>query len=361
LAPSSADGVREDVGGSAESTPDAGNVGGAVHKVGQVLLGLKMVVELFQVAGMRTGCDGDLGNGGAAAGVGDVVGCTKRLGVMIGKIVGVDGQLLEGLLGVMEGEMTTVTARKLSSAICSKNDDAKIAVEVIVAMIGLAGGQVSMIAALAIRLGVFEAKEVKRITVVIAKLAPLISTIRRSADEQIGQRSTLGSHVGAVDAATLFNNFDVDKTGLLEFDQFLQCTKLRAYPNPVDRGLVMRIFVDTDITMTNSLTLNEFTQALAEYDNAISEKVLFQLEYSPGHIAQVVVGMTALLLIIFGFIFTGIVAFATAGAFSATINSLFPLLAGAGLSKKSTSDESEDTVDLDQKVLAAQSEGVILE
>merc|ERR1711957_256502 len=111
-------------------------------------------------------------------------------------------------------------------------------------------------------------------------------------------------------------SFDVDKSGLLEFDEFFQCIKLRAFPNAVGEGLAMRIFVETDVSNTASLSLSEFTQGLKKFDEAICNSVLFRMQFSPGHIAAIVVMLITVLLVVFGFIFTGIAAFATAGAFS---------------------------------------------
>jgi Na+(H+)/acetate symporter ActP len=63
------------------------------------------------------------------------------------------------------------------------------------------------------------------------------------------------------------------------------------------------------------------------------------LQYSPAHIFLAVTGLVSMLLLLFGFIFTGIVAFSTAGAFSASINSIFPILAGKLSSDRATQED----------------------
>ncbi len=77
-------------------------------------------------------------------------------------------------------------------------------------------------------------------------------------------------------------------------------------------------------------------------ENEKSDKVLESMGFGPKTLAMIVGSLFFLMLILFGFIFAGIFAFATPGGFSASINSIFPMLAGGGSSQASGGPEGDN-------------------
>lgn len=110
------------------------------------------------------------------------------------------------------------------------------------------------------------------------------------------------------------------------------------YPRKVSEHRAMKLFVDADKNNDGELTSDEFEKAVDKFDEETSNDVLAMMGLSSKHVMIAVGMLVVILLLAFTFIFLGILAFATPGAFESSINSLLPVLSGVGASKGTEED-----------------------
>ena len=88
--------------------------------------------------------------------------------------------------------------------------------------------------------------------------------------------------------------------------------------------------------------MSTWSCASTRYNDSRTGAVLDKLGLSPNNITIAVISMVVILMFLLAFIFAGIAAFATPGGFTSSINSIFPVLSGAGASSGGETDEADD-------------------
>jgi hypothetical protein len=236
-----------------------------------------------------------------------------------------------------------------------KSDSARQASEALGSLIGVAQGDMSQIKPIAMKLGGFNEKMLSDLMKGIERLKPILAKLKANAAHKVKKAKgaiTL-SPADKMDVASLFTKYDKNKSGDLDFDEFYEVIKLLNYPRQMKRAAVMTLFVNADVSKTNSLNMTEFKKGLQMDQDRQSGRVLELMGLSPKARISIVLGLLGMLLILFGFIFMGIAAFSTAGGFSAVVNSSFPVMSGAGASSGETPGDAEKNSDEVGEALAA--------
>lgn len=129
-----------------------------------------------------------------------------------------------------------------------------------------------------------------------------------------------------LDPKDLFTAFDTDRSGKISLEEFKLLTK-RLNMN-LSEHRIREIFTSVkgeESSYSQELNEKEFELAL----NYLQEKsIMLTLEFlgiTKEILFGILIWLTFLLLILFGFIFAGIAAFTIAGTFGSIINSMFPI------------------------------------
>lgn len=266
----------------------------------------------------------------------------------IGLKFGVDCKLIDGLISIVSGTFNPTVARSMAPILVGQSVTEKAATEAVCSLIGLAQGDWSQLKALAVKMGGFDEKQLHQLVVGIERLKPLIEKLKRQSQNA---QKELSGHVSFVDddndldPTALFLKFDNDNSGSLEFNEFYEVMKVINYPQQITEEKVMKIFVSADMNLSGAVNMAEFTNAIDMSRAQQSSRVLELVGLSKGNMIAIVLSLLAILMVLFGFIFAGIVAFTTLGGFSAVVNSTFPIVGGAGASNSSEvpGDKEDDS------------------
>jgi len=130
-----------------------------------------------------------------------------------------------------------------------------------------------------------------------------------------------------LDAAKIFDMFDVDGSGNVNFDSFQETLK---YMNiDVSPHRALKIFSEV-ANAEGVCDRDAFQKALDILHQQIASKVLNDMGLSLGNMAKGFIVLVLVLLGLFTFIFMGITAFDSSSAFGSVVNSALPCGAAAG-------------------------------
>ena len=103
------------------------------------------------------------------------------------------------------------------------------------------------------------------------------------------------------------------------------------FPSRLTTITAMRLYARADHDHMHGLSLVEYRLAMVEFADEVAEIVLAKRGLSLADNRMALVKDIVTLIVIFVFIFVGIIAFNTIGGFESAVNSLLPILAGAGI------------------------------
>lgn len=136
----------------------------------------------------------------------------------------------------------------------------------------------------------------------------------------------------------LFNQFDVDKNGSIDLEEFMQLT--RAVQLNVSEVRAVSLFASVDPDASGTLDLTEFVEAMVKFEEMVADDAMKKVGFDERSLVLAIAMAAALLLLLFIFILIGIQAFTTGTSFSAVINSIIPVAASLGLSQQGSRKES---------------------
>jgi len=138
--------------------------------------------------------------------------------------------------------------------------------------------------------------------------------------------------------AKLFQQFDSDKSGVIDFEEFQGMLK---YLNiNISQDKAVAIFSKVDADGDKGLSYNEFEKGFALIASEVAMAALQSLGLTDAQIYAVIGSGFVLLLGLFAFIFLGMAAFTQNSTFGSMVNSSF--VGGAG---GATAANDEDAVD----------------
>lgn len=300
----------------------------------------------------------------------DAMDSATTLAYAVGLKFGMHRKLLDGLISIFNGNFSPTTARAMAPVLMGTSSSAQAATEAICSLVGLAQGDWSQLKALAVKMGGYDEKQLEELAAGIARLKPILEKLKKQADtarkELNGADTLFDKDDNDLDPNALFLKFDKDNSGSLEFNEFLDVVKVINYPQQITEDKVMKIFVSADVSKTGALDLVEFTRAIDMSRAQQSNRVLELLHLSKGNMITIILTLLVILIVLFGFIFAGIVAFTTLGGFSAVVNSVFPVIGGAGASNSAevpgdNADEGQTGQMLDSMLEKANAEDTVAE
>jgi len=206
------------------------------------------------------------------------------------------------------------------------------------AVVGLANRDLRGLLKLAERFGQVNADHIRKFVIILENL------------QSLGPKKSEGSHADAkssfkknmtqadledLDAAKIFDMFDADGSGTVDFAEFQETLK---YMNiDISPHKAMKIF--SEVADAEGVCDREaFQQALDILHQQIASKVLTDMGFAVSNLAKIFIGLVILLLGLFAFIFMGITAFDSSNAFGSVINSILPCGAAGGTGAQSGDD-----------------------
>ena len=120
---------------------------------------------------------------------------------------------------------------------------------------------------------------------------------------------------------------------------------------------ISKLFVEFKDKSTGEMTITGLESALQQFREGQSENVLQTMGLGPENLAKILCFVVLVLLLLFVFIFMGIIAFTTPGGFTSSVNSILPVLAGAGASKSQEAPSKKE--DMPQEELAGAVESAV--
>lgn len=133
------------------------------------------------------------------------------------------------------------------------------------------------------------------------------------------------------DADQIFHMLDKDHSGQLEFEEFAQVMKFFDLEFTSQR--LLEIFSKFDADGSATMNVQEFEGAIEYIRLEISNRAVEQMGLSKKTLIKIFVISLSILLLLFAFIFLGIIGFITLSKFGTSINSLLPLSSGGILAK----------------------------
>jgi len=268
------------------------------------------------------------GSGGGGGGIGSNI--STSTSTSIGGGSAISGKVFGKKLSIVENKLQKVAQS-----------------DVVQGIVALCQGDIlanlDSIKPLAKRFGSFDSEMLEKLIKIIQKIVPLIERSKETFKARTPSKYDLTKIEGkGFDPADLFNKIDIDKSGLVSYNEFADAVKMVSYPMKPSEDVMMKIFVEACGATGNELNQSQFESALDKYMLSKGASVMEKMGLSSDQILKAVALLTVALLLLFTFIFLGIGAFFTAGGFSAAVNSLLPVAGGVGATK-ATDEEIEDS------------------
>jgi len=209
------------------------------------------------------------------------------------------------------------------------------------AVVGLANRDLRGLLKLAERFGQVNADHIRKFVIILENLqslGPKKSEGGSHADAKSSfKKNMTEADLQDLDAAKIFDMFDADGSGSVDFGEFQETLK---YMNiDISPHKAMKIF--SEVADAEGVCDREaFQQALDILHQQIADKVLTDMGFAVSNLAKIFIGLVILLLGLFAFIFMGIAAFESSNAFGSVVNSVLPCGAAAGTGAQSSDDSS---------------------
>jgi len=149
-----------------------------------------------------------------------------------------------------------------------------------------------------------------------------------AAEKQAAGAASAASSLANLTPKELFQMFDQDKSGTIDFEEFMEMLKYMHLP--LDRPKALRIFSEAQKGDGN-MGHDEFEKALNLINEKVTTRVLSMMGFSTATLLAWFIFLVVLVLALFAFIFLGIGAFTTGSTFAAVINSMIAVSAGGAL------------------------------
>lgn len=144
------------------------------------------------------------------------------------------------------------------------------------------------------------------------------------------------------DIDNIFHVLDKDGSGLLEFEEFIQVMKY--FDLEMTHQRLLQIFSKFDADGSASMNLQEFEAAFNYIKSEISRGAMDQLGLAKKKLVMIFVGSVLILILVFAFLFLGIIGFISVSKFGTAVNSILPMSSGGIISKM------RDPGNLDSKI-----------
>jgi len=198
---------------------------------------------------------------------------------------------------------------------------------------------------MAVKLGGFDVAKIQRL---FAFCSAMYKAGMR--DEEVATR-TARDPVAAVEGVLtdekLYVAFDASGNANMDYNEFETCTKYMTFPSRLTTITAMRLYARADRDHMRGLSLVEYRIAMVEFADEVAEIVLAKRGLTLADNRKALTVDILTLVVIFVFIFVGIIAFTTVGGFESTVNSLLPIVAGLGITLGSSEEEVTDEDDSD--------------
>eukprot|EP01135_Chromosphaera_perkinsii_P000548 Nk52_evm10s123 gene=Nk52_evmTU10s123 len=225
--------------------------------------------------------------------------------------------------------------------------------EVFIGILSMARQDLDGMTLMARKLGGFDAEKIQTIVMLIsdtnrritkANMIGKAQGLKSKATSFIAKKAGLPKNFGP---EALFQMFDVDGTGKMTFDEFNEFLK---YLNiRLSEAKAMKLFVPANKGGERAIDYTGFEKALTSLKVEVAKSAMQALGLNRGALIKVLITGLSFLLFLFAFIFCGIMSFTEVnGGFSAVINSLMPMGAGAGTSgskEEASEEESESKIE----------------
>ena len=190
--------------------------------------------------------------------------------------------------------------------------------------------------------GSFDVDKVEKLVKIVQKILPRINKGKKAINQRNPAKYDLNSIEGKMfEPAVLFQKIDVDKSGTVSYNEFVDAIKMVSFPSKIPDDVIMKLFIECAGVASNDLNQAQFETALDKFMISKGDSVMDAMGLSQDKIFKAVFLLTTILLLLFTFIFLGIGAFFSAGGFAAGVNALLPVSAG-GIATKATNEEIED-------------------
>lgn len=217
-------------------------------------------------------------------------------------------------------------------------------------IIALSSLDIHGITDVATQIGAYDASEAATAVRMLKKHLTTSSTLSEEGEEE--EEETAGGTIqqqcghGDVTTQDLFNMFDSDNSGSIEFAEFLKLSKYMQLH--LSEHKAQKVFTQADRKGNDRIDFDEFEYALRILRQYASENAYVLLGVSRGTLVKLFLGSVSVLLLLFLFIFVGIAAFTNGTTFGAIVNSMMPVAAGNaadGGKDEEGEEESEEHVD----------------
>jgi len=208
------------------------------------------------------------------------------------------------------------------------------------AVVGLAKRDLAPISKLAQRFGDVDPAVIQKVVSVLDSMQSLSPKSIFSKSSEGKKKATIDlKNAKDLDPSKLFDLFDTENTGTIDFEQF---TELIKYMNvEISPTKAMKIFADASNPHTKLMDKTGFDKALGVLHANVAHRVLDFMGLSVATLAKIFIVLTLLLLGLFAFIFLGIAAFKTDSQFSTVINAMLPIAATLGVGGSAVANEKE--------------------
>ncbi|CAI2364557.1 unnamed protein product [Moneuplotes crassus] len=147
--------------------------------------------------------------------------------------------------------------------------------------------------------------------------------------------SSVGNQMTDLVYKDLFTMFDRDGSGVISYGEFKDLCRYMGLQMNEERSL--KLFAQADYSGNNYIDSEEFGKAMVLIKLELAQNSLRELGLTTDDLITFGILAIAYLVVGLAFIFLGIFAFSRADSFSAVINSVFPIAAGASSVSQSSS------------------------
>jgi len=161
--------------------------------------------------------------------------------------------------------------------------------------------------------------------------------VAKTASDKTGAPNDGKGNLANLNYKELFQMADIDKSGALSFDEFVDILK---YLNmPLSQNVSLRVFSECE--KDGVMGPDEFEKAMHLLEDRVADKVLSHMGFSTQTLVLGFLGLTIILMMLFVFIFLGIGAFTSGGSFESVVNSVIAASAGGAVGQNRQKSRTE--------------------
>ncbi|CAG9313576.1 unnamed protein product [Blepharisma stoltei] len=171
----------------------------------------------------------------------------------------------------------------------------------------------------------------------VAQLVMLVKRLKLIGDEEYNEKdqneyARLKEKLDeGGDIDNIFHMLDKDGSGELDFQEFTQVMKF--FDLEMTNQRLLQIFSKFDADGSGNMSLQEFEAAFDYLKSEVSRGAMEGLGLAKKKLALIFLGSLMILLLVFAFLFLGIIGFITVSRFGSAVNSMLPMSSGVVISK----------------------------